>query len=228
MGTRVISLQIGKVQAHGNKNSKKFLDKYWESASFKEVVDEKVWANKLSLVGDEVADTVHHGGIDKAIFANSYKNYNRWANFLNLKDITFGALAENLTLSGLHESNVCLGDIHRVGSALLQVSQPRKPCWKISKKWNNTTFTKEIYTSGLTGWYYRVLEEGYIQTGDTVTIESQEEIKISILDANNAFSKTDKNTLESILNIPSIAPSYKNSIQKKLEGVYNLDYMNVT
>ncbi len=159
MNNKVISLQVGKVKSHGDKNSKEFLEKYWESASFKDVVEDKVWANKLSLVGDEVADKVHHGGLDKAIFANSYENYEHWAEFLNLKDIPFGALAENLTLSGFHESNVCLGDVHRVGAALLQVTQPRKPCWKISRKWNNKNFTKEIFTSGLTGWYYRVLEE---------------------------------------------------------------------
>ena len=227
MDNKIISLQVGKVKSLGNKNSKKNLDKSWESASFKNATHEQVWANKLSLVGDEVADKIHHGGLDKAIFANSHENYDRWANFLHLNAIPFGALAENLTVTGLHESNVYLGDIHKIGSAILQVSQPRKPCWKISKKWNNKNFTKEIYTSGLTGWYYRVIEEGFIKTEDKISILYQEDIKISILDANHAFNKIDKIILERILKINSIAMSFKINIEKKLEGIYNLDYMNV-
>lgn len=227
MSMEVLSLQIGKIKSHGNKNSKKFSDKYWQSASFKDITHEKVWANKLSLVGDEVADKIHHGGLDKAIFANSYENYEQWANFLNLENIPFGALAENLTITGLHENNVYLGDIHKIGSAILQVSQPRKPCWKISKKWNNEKFTNEIYTSGLTGWYYRVIEEGFIKSGDKISVLSQEETKISILDTNIAFNNINKTVLEKILTIDSIAKSFRISIEKKLEGVYNLDYMNV-
>lgn len=227
MEHKIVSLQIAKVSAYGDKKSQDFLDKYWESGSFKKVVNEKVWANTLCLEGDEVADKIHHGGVDKAIFANSYENYTRWQNFLELKNIPFGALSENLTLNGFHESNVFLGDIHQVGSVLLQVSQPRKPCWKISKRWKNKDFTKEIYTSGLTGWYYRVLQEGFIKTGDEVTLVSQEKIKISILEANNAFLKIDKNILKNILQIPSIALSYKTSLEKRIEGTYNLAYMDV-
>jgi MOSC domain-containing protein YiiM len=227
MDNKVISLQVGKVKSYGDKNSKEFIDKYWQSASFKEPLCGEVWAGKLGLSGDEVADTLHHGGADKAIFANSYENYEKWADFLHVNTIPYGALAENLTITGLHESSVFLGDIHKIGSAVLQVTQPRKPCWKISKRWNNKNFTHEIYTSGLTGWYYRVIEEGFIKAGDRVTILSQEKVKISILDANMAFSNPieHKNILEKIVHISSIAPSYKESILKRLEGAFSLEYM---
>lgn len=229
MQNRVISLQIGKVKSYGDKKSSEFLEKYWESASFKEVVNDKVWAGKLGFKGDEVADRVHHGGAEKAIFANSYQNYEKWTEFLKVKHLSFGALAENLTVSGLHESNVCLGDIHKIGSALLQVSQPRKPCYKISKKHNNKKFTDEIYTSGLTGWYYRVLEEGFIQAENDIQIVFSEEPKISILEANMAFAHPDekRDTLNKILTISSIAPSYRTSILKRIDKTFSLDYMKV-
>lgn len=219
MLNKVISLQIGKVKSYDS----------WKSASVKEVADTPLWASKLGFVGDEVADTLHHGGIEKAIFANSYENYENWAKFLGLSTIPFGALAENLTILGLHESNVCLGDIHKIGSALLQVSQPRKPCWKISKRWDNKKFTSEIYTSGLTGWYYRVLEEGFVKSGDEVEVVLHDEAKISILEANTAFANPIEHraVLEKIAGISSIAESYKASVLKRMDGTFSLDYMKV-
>lgn len=219
MLSKVVSLQVGKIKSYDN----------WKSASVKEAIDTSLWASKLGFVGDEVADTLHHGGIEKAIFANSYENYENWAKFLGLSTIPFGALAENLTISNLHESNVCLGDIHKIGSTLLQVSQPRKPCWKISKRWDNKKFTSEIYSSGLTGWYYRVLEEGFVKSGDEVEVVLHDEAKISILEANRAFANPIENRaiLEKIAGILSIAESYKASVLKRIEGTFSLDYMKV-
>ena len=228
MQYKLLSLQVGKAKGYGDKESKDFLDKYWESGSFKEPTLEKVWAGKLGLSGDEVADKVHHGGEEKAIFANSYENYKEWSEFLG-EEVPFGALSENLTISGLHESTVFLGDIHKIGETILQVSQPRKPCWKISKRWNNKKFTHEIYTTGLTGWYYRVLEEGLIEAGDEVVVLSHEEEQVSILDANMAFANPimHREILERILNIPSLAPSYRASIEKRIAGEFSLEYMRV-
>lgn len=229
MSGKLISIQVGRIKSYGDKESKEFLEKEWESASVKEAVNGKVWVGKTGLSGDEVADKLHHGGVEKAVFANSYENYKEWCEFLGLDSIPFGALAENLTISGLHESSVCLGDIHKIGSVVLQVSQPRKPCWKIAKRWNNKKFTNEIYTTGLTGWYYRVLEEGFLETGDEVTVVSQDESNVSILDANMAFANPIKyrDILEKILTISSIAPSYKASVEKRILGEFALEYMRV-
>lgn len=139
-----------------------------------------------------------------------------------------GALSENLTLSGVHERTVCLGDIHHIGSVILRVSQPRKPCWKISKRWNHKAFTQEIFTSGLTGWYYQVLQEGIIKKGDTIFLHEKGKVGISILEANNAFKNphTYQKQLKNILTIPSLALSYLESIEKRLQGDFSLDYMN--
>jgi MOSC domain-containing protein YiiM len=138
-----------------------------------------------------------------------------------------GALAENLTLSGVHERTVCLGDIHHIGSVILRVSQPRKPCWKIAKRWNAKHFTEEIYTSGLSGWYYQVLQEGLVCKNDTIFLEEKGKGGISILEANRAFKdhQASQQCLKNILNIPLIAPSYLESIEKRLRGDFSLDYM---
>jgi MOSC domain-containing protein YiiM len=99
MSIKLISVQVGRVKSYGDKESKEFLEKYWESASVKEVVKGKIFVGKTGLAGDEVADKIHHGGLEKAVFANSYENYKEWAEFLALETIPFGALAENLTIS---------------------------------------------------------------------------------------------------------------------------------
>lgn len=229
MSIKLISTQVGRVKSYGDKQSREFLEKYWESASVKEVAAGKIFVGKTGLEGDEVADKIHHGGEEKAVFANSYENYVEWAEFLALDTIPFGALAENLTISGLHESNVCLGDIHKIGSVLLQVSQPRKPCWKIARRWSNKKFTNEIYKTGLTGWYYRVLQEGFVEAGDEVSVVSQDESRVSILDANMAFANPIKHRdiLEKIANISSIALSYKISVTNRISGDFSLEYMSV-
>ena len=229
MSGKLISIQVGRIKSYGDKQSKEFLEKYWESASVKEVANGKVFVGKTGLEGDEVADKIHHGGLEKAVFANSYENYGEWAKFLGLNSVPFGALGENLTISGLHESSVCLGDIHKIGSVVLQVSQPRKPCWKIAARWSNKKFTNEIYTTGLTGWYYRVVDEGFVEAGDEVTVVSQDESNVSILDANMAFANPIKyrDILEKILTISSIAPSYKASVEKRIFGEFALEYMRV-
>lgn len=223
----VLSVQVGRAKVYGDADAQDFLEKEWCSASFKEVIHAPLLASFSGLAGDEVADKTHHGGVDKAIFANSYENYAHWASFLEVASLPYGALAENLTIHGLHESTVMLGEIHQIGTAILQVSQPRKPCWKISRRWNHKGFTHEIFTSGLTGWYYKVLQEGMIRPHDEVCVMKQETPQISILEANNAFREPEnyRQMLETILDIPSLAPSYNESILKRLKGESDLGYM---
>ena len=227
MMVKVLSVHVGRAKTYGDANAKDFLEREWRTASFKEVVKRPLHVGFEGFEDDEVADRAHHGGIDKAVFANSYENYAHWAAFLGLERLPFGALSENLTIVGMHESNVMLGDIHEIGSAILQVTQPRKPCWKISRRWNHTELTNKIFTDGLSGWYYRVLKEGIIGTGDTVRTVSHEICRISILEANHAFKEPEHSTktLERILTLPSIAQSYRDSIVRRLEGTSDLAYM---
>lgn len=227
MEAKVLSLHVGRAKTYGKADTQNFLEKQWYTASFKEACDTPLFVSFEGFLGDEVADTLHHGGVDKAVFANSYENYAHWAKFLGLDTLPLGALAENLTLSELHESNVMLGDIHQIGSTILQVLQPRKPCWKISRRWNHQAFTSEIFTSGLSGWYYKVLKEGEIQKGDTIKCERGEGAAISILQANEAFREptTHNVVLEMILKVPHLATNYYESVEKRLFGQSDLRYM---
>ena len=213
---KVISIQVGEVVTVGDINSKDIINKSYTTASYKKPIDKIFEVTKLSIVGDSVADTIHHGGIDKAIFANSLNNYNHWKQYLNKDNISYGALGENLTIDSIDESTVCIGDIHQIGSVKLQVSQPRQPCWKISRRWEHKDFMQEIYSSGLTGWYYRVIEEGSFKADDLVQYISSLDTKITIIKANKVMRNKEEysDMVDTLLSIDELAQSWKNSLSK--------------
>lgn len=216
---KVLSVQVGKVATVGDKNSNNSLTKEYTTASIKNPIRGEVEVTKLSILGDSVADTIHHGGEHKAVFANSINNYNHWKEFLDKDELSFGALGENLTFDTIDESNVCIGDIHKIGSVTMQVSQPRQPCWKISRRWEHKDLTKEIYESGKTGWYYRVLSTGSFKASDKVELLSQLETKITILKANETLRDISSNvkTANKLLTIDCLAPAWIKSLKQKIE-----------
>jgi MOSC domain-containing protein YiiM len=130
---------------------------------------------RLGLDGDEQADLSAHGGPEKAVYAYAAQHFPQWAQqFPDLAaHFTGGAMGENLTVSGLEESAICVGDVHQAGSALLQVCQPRQPCFKFALRHNNKFLPKAMVKNGFAGWYYRVLREGELQAGDALTLHAR-------------------------------------------------------
>lgn len=213
--SQLISLQIGKIRTIKDDTVK---GGEWKTGSYKEPVSNIRDVSFTGIEGDEVSDLVHHGGIDKAVFANSYENYQEWAKYLEVESLEFGALAENLTLSNIKEENVHIGDIHKIGTTVFEVSQPREPCWKISKKHNNKTFTKHIYDTCRTGWYYRVLEEGQIKKDDEVELLKRLDGSINILQANEVLHhpKEHKKLMDYLLNLDILGEPFRKSLNKKV------------
>ena len=229
MIAKLLSVQIGKIVTSGDEQSKEFLARPYTTASYKKPINGKVEVTKNGIVGDFVADTVHHGGADKAVFANSFLNYKAWQEFLTVESLSFGALAENLTFDCIDENDVCIGDVHKIGSVIMEVSQPRKPCWKISRRWGNKNFTKEIFDTGKTGWYYRVLQEGLFQKGDAVEHISRPDIAVTIQEANDAFKAPDthKQTVEKLLSLDFLAEAWSSGLKKRVTNKGgDLSYMN--
>ena len=216
--SKILSIQVGKVVTLGDENSSNITKKQITTASYKHPIFTEAKVTKLSIIGDSVADTIHHGGVDKAIFANSFKNYKRWQEFLNKDELSFGALGENLTFEGIDEEDVCIGDDHKIGSVTLEVSQPRQPCWKISRMWEQKDFMQEIYTSGRTGWYYRVLQEGSFKANDMVELVSRVQNPITILEANKVMRnpKENQSKAQELLSLDILALAWSNGLRKKL------------
>jgi MOSC domain-containing protein YiiM len=135
---------------------------------FKEPVEGRVMLGTLNLDGDGQADLVGHGGIYKAAYAYSVENYEYWKRELRRADLTFGEFGENFTVEGMPEDVVHIGDVFRVGGALVEVTQPRVPCYKLGLKMGLKGFEKTFLASGRVGFDLRVLEAGEVGVGDSL------------------------------------------------------------
>ena len=134
---------------------------------FKHEREAPVWLGREGLAGDAQANRRVHGGIEKAVHQYPAAHYARLAAAFPSAAalLVRGSIGENLSVAGWDETNVCIGDVFRLGDARIQVSQPRSPCWKIDRRYGVTGMTQLIGTQGLTGWYFRVLEEGEVGPG---------------------------------------------------------------
>ena len=142
------------------------------SAIAKSPVAGAVAVTALGLDGDEQGDLRVHGGPDKAVHHYPQEHYPLWQSELGALPVLAapGAFGENLASSGMTEQHLCLGDQVRVGSVLLEVSQSRQPCWKLNDRFAVPDMARRVQQTGRTGWYYRVLEAGTLQAGDSFTL----------------------------------------------------------
>jgi len=132
-----------------------------------------VTVGRLGLDGDEQADLEVHGGPEKAVYAYAAAHFPDWA--ARFPHLTFdnGAMGENLTIAGLEEQDICVGDVHAIGTALLQVCQPRQPCFKFNLLHHDAPVSAAMIKSRQSGWYYRVLAPGALSAGDAVTLHAR-------------------------------------------------------
>jgi MOSC domain-containing protein YiiM len=164
-GARVVSVQVGKAAPLG--------PKHVPSGFVKRGVQGPVEVRSLGLDGDQQADLSVHGGPDKAVYGYALAHYSDWRREFPEHDqilLSGGAFGENLTIEGLTEADLCVGDVHAIGSARLQVCQPRQPCFKFSLRFNDRRMPRAMVESRRSGWYYRVLQVGRIQAGDRVEV----------------------------------------------------------
>lgn len=148
----------------------------------------RVHVGRTNLDGDGQADLRVHGGPDKAVYAYPAEHYGTWAAELGRDDMVPGLFGENLTLEGADEGDVLIGDRFRAGTALLEVSQPRIPCFKLGIRVGDPHFLRPFLQSGRTGFYLRVVEEGDLAAGDPVERVSRGEGGLSVLDAVRLFA----------------------------------------
>jgi MOSC domain-containing protein YiiM len=142
------------------------------SGIFKSAVTASIALGPLGLDGDHHADRSVHGGIDKALHHFPAEHYARLAARFPAAAalLEVGSIGENLSSHGLDEHNVCLGDVYALGDARLQLTQPRRPCWKIDQRYDVRGLAAYIAHEGLTGWYYRVLTPAAIHAGMTLEL----------------------------------------------------------
>lgn len=182
---------------------------------YKQPVTGRVALGQLGLAGDGQADLQAHGGPDKAVYAYPYEHYQTWAQELGRTDFSFGQFGENLTVTGMLEDRVCIGDVFRIGSALVEVTQPRVPCFKLAHKMNMPEFVRLMMQSERTGFYLRVLEPGEVGADDTLERVRRDPEKLSIREAFHTlyFDKTNRATIERALRVPALAAVWRDSFE---------------
>ncbi|MEZ4793181.1 MAG: MOSC domain-containing protein [Gelidibacter sp.] len=137
---------------------------------YKKPTTQPIYLGKEDVKGDEVSDRKHHGGIFKACYLFSADQYPYWKNLYPALDWTYGMLGENLTVSGLDESQIYIGDIYKVGNATIKITQPREPCYKFGVKFGSQEVLKQFIEHGRPGTYVSVLEEGFVAVGDEIKL----------------------------------------------------------
>lgn len=149
---------------------------------FKSPVAGRVAIAGHNLTGDKQSDLRVHGGPYKAVYCYPAEHYPFWKRELPGTDLPFGMFGENFTTEGLSEQDVCVGDRLRAGSALLQVTQPRMPCFKLSIRFDRSDIVKRFWQSGRSGFYLSVVEEGDVAAGDTLEIMLRNPERVSVAD----------------------------------------------
>lgn len=168
------------------------------------------------LSDDEQADMVNHGGPDKAVCVYAYRHYAYWEDVLG-QSLEFGAFGENFTVDELVETDVRIGDVFAVGTARVQVSQPRVPCWKLAMKWGVDELPALVIETGATGFYLRVLEPGRVRPGPLVLV-SRDPAGITVAEANRIMHKDKQDTdgIRRLLGVEALADSWRDSLTRRL------------
>ena len=178
---------------------------------FKEPVDGPVVINKLNLEGDGQADLTVHGGEEKAVYAYPHEHYNYWHQELPALSFSFGMFGENLTTEGLLENSLCIGDRLRAGSAVLMVTQPRMPCYKLALRFGQDDMIKRFLASGRSGFYLSVIEPGEVRAGSSIEVLSRDRHRVTIADISALFLNEthEPDLLERATNVSALPQNWK-------------------
>lgn len=214
----IVSLNIGLPAAVTYNETKVMV-----SAIMKKPVTGKIFLDKLGFTGDGSADRIHHGGEDKAVCAYCHNHYAYWERELSRK-LEPAAFGENLTIAGLVEDKVHIGDIFKIGEATVQCTQPRQPCHKLNKKFGLPEMATYVQQTGYTGFYLRVITQGWVSPGDRVELLQTGADEFSITEANQLMHGKDKWNFERIRKIISLkflSISWLETFRERLETRQN-------
>lgn len=165
---RILSINVSKPKAASYKGKDVI------TGIYKKPLQVPVWLRKANIEGDTQADLNRHGGFDKAVYAFPYEHYAFYHKHLGQDCNEYGEFGENLTIEGMVESTVHIGDRFQIGAAIIEVSQPRAPCFKLAMKMGTDKILRLMLDSGKTGFYLRVIKEGLIEAGEVSCVSSNE------------------------------------------------------
>lgn len=189
-----------------------------QTGIFKDPVAGRVMLRTLNLDGDGQADLRVHGGPDKAVYVYSNDYYECWGLELQRDDLPYGQFGENITVEGLTDELVRIGDVFQVGGAMVQVTQPRTPCYKLAIKMGDPAFPKRFLVSRRMGFYLRVVSEGEIGAGDEFQLVGREPEPLTVYDVVELayFDRDNLDRIEAALGVEALASSWRDEFQERL------------
>jgi MOSC domain-containing protein YiiM len=188
------------------------------TAIFKQPVAGKVWVAKSNLDGDRQADLSVHGGPNKAVYGYPSEHYAYWRGELPEMEFPWGAFGENLTTWGLTEETLHIGDQLRAGSALLMVTQPRVPCFKLGIRFGRDDMAKRFLASGLSGFYFAVVEEGELEAESRIEVMHRDPKKVSVGDINRLYGhkSNDPDLLSRAVSVEALPQRWRDALAERV------------
>lgn len=218
MGILLKKIYAGLPKTVGNNQAANPMEREWTSAIFKEPVQGPVWVSKTGISGDGQEDKKNHGGPEKAIFAYSIENYTYWQQEQGFPQILPSGMGENFLIEEIWEGQVSIGDTFQIGEAVVQVSQPRQPCWKPARRFKIKNLALLLQNIGRTGWYFRVLKEGIVEEGQTFSLIDRPYPKWSILKCNQTLhgEQFDFAAISELAKCELLAPGLRETLEKRI------------
>lgn len=193
-----------------------------QTGIYKKPVAVPIHLDKEDVKGDHVIDRRYHGGIDKACYIYALNHYPYWKEKYPDLDWEYGMFGENLTVKGFDEHKVRIGSIYKIGTATVQISRPRQPCYKLGVRFGTQKILKEFIDTLLSGVYLRIVEAGKVQIDDVFELIEENQNGISVAQLNTLIFHFDKekhtDLLESALQDPLVSDSDKKYFAKKIKG----------
>jgi MOSC domain-containing protein YiiM len=184
---------------------------------FKAPVAGPVRVGVLGLAGDGQADLEAHGGPDKAVYVYSIEHYPYWQRALQRPLLSHGQFGENLTVAGMTDDRVHIGDLFRIGKLIVQVTQPRVPCFKLGIRMDSADFPRRFMHSGRTGFYLRVLEEGDLEAGEPIERIDADPEGLSVQESMQALlpGPRQREVIQRALQVDALSQSWREDLERR-------------
>ncbi len=212
---KVISVAVGKPQVIRTPN-----EDFITTAIFKHPVDGRVKVNELNLEGDAQADLRVHGGWSKAVYVYPAEHYDFWREEIPEMELGHSQFGENLTTRGLIETEICIGDRLRIGTAEFVVTEPRMPCYKLGIRCGRKDIVKRFLRSRRSGFYLAVVRTGEVGSGDDIEILQRDENRVTVADIVRVYveDKDARDTMSRALNVEALPDGWKQRFRERMTG----------
>ncbi|HAH23046.1 MAG TPA: MOSC domain-containing protein [Prolixibacteraceae bacterium] len=192
-----------------------------QTGIYKHEVDTPLYLGTEDVVNDHVIDRRYHGGTEKACYLYSADHYPFWKQKYPQLTWEWGMFGENLTVTGLHESQIRIGDRFQIGETIIQVTQPRQPCFKLGLRFGSQKVVNEFWDSSFPGVYVRILQPGHVAKGDKFTLLERNPDSLSVEQVFSLFGKNNQNIdmLKKAIAEPFMAQSCRKDLQKILDNI---------